>query len=70
LRARLKDVLPSNQAECGILLEILACCGVLEATFANGPGLGVNHDWVFVADWRGEDRYNKNRLAEIFGYCC
>ena len=24
-------------------------------------------DWNFVADWRGEDRYDKKRVAKIFG---
>jgi len=67
LCTRLKDVLSSNKNELSVLLEILGFCGVLEATSADRPGLGGHHDWKFVADWRGEDHYNKDVVGEIFG---
>ena len=66
LRTRLKDALPSSKDERAILLEILACCGVLRVTSANRAG-GGRGDWNFVADWRGEDRYDKKCVAKIFG---
>lgn len=67
LRTRLRDALPSNKDELSVLIEILAFCGVLVAKSPDRPGLGGRHDWAVVADWRGEDRYDQNRVAEIFG---
>lgn len=67
LRTRLTNALPSTKDERSTLLEILACCGILQATSANRPGIGGRNDWVFVTDWRGEDRYDKKRVADIFG---
>lgn len=65
LEKRLKDVIKGNKAERQILIEILACIGLLEAKSYDRPIRGKN-DWVYVTYWRGEDKYNKDVLDEYF----
>jgi hypothetical protein len=65
LRDRLKLVFPSTKEERGTLLEILACVHILQAgDRASSRGAS---DWTFIAEWRGEDRFNQERVKEIFG---
>ena len=67
LRERLKGVLPSAHDERSVLVEILGCVGVLEARDGNRPRLGGCHEWLFVADWRGKDGFNRVAVKELFG---
>lgn len=67
LRNRLKGVLPSNKDELGTLLEILACCDVLEVTSTDRRDPGGHHDWSYVTYWRGEDSYSKAAVDKLFG---
>ncbi|MEQ5838282.1 hypothetical protein N0A02_02370 [Paraburkholderia acidicola] len=67
LRDRLKGVVPSTKQECTVLLEILALVGVLEALRTDRRGLGGHHDWKFIAEWRGEDRFNEKVARDLFG---
>lgn len=66
LEQRLKDVLPSNKDERQILIEILACIGILEPKLNNRPVRGKS-DWVYVTFWRGEDKYNTDIVNQYFG---
>lgn len=66
LEERFKDVLPSNKNERQMLIEILACIGILEAKSKDRPLKGKS-DWVYVSYWRGEDKYNKKIVDDYFG---
>jgi len=68
LRERMSDVvgLKSNKSELSVLLEILACIGVLKPRDYNRP-TNIRHDWKFVEYWRGDDRYNKEVVQSVFG---
>lgn len=65
LEKNLSPVLKSTKEERKILIEILACIGVLKPGSYNRPGKGKN-DWVFVEYWRGEDKYNQEALDAYF----
>lgn len=66
LRDRLCQVLPGNKAEIGVLIEILACVGVLCARDTQRSAQG---DWEFVALWRGADGYDPAAVDAQFGAC-
>lgn len=69
LRDKLKDIpeLKSNKAERSVILEILACIGILKPKSYNRPTSG-KHDWVFVEYWRGEDGYDIDAVERYFSY--
>jgi hypothetical protein len=64
LRERLRQALPGNKDEIGILIEILACAGVLHTHDTKRSGQG---DWVFAALWRGADGYEQAAVDKLFG---
>lgn len=68
LRDKLKDIseLKSNQNERTVIIEILACIGILKPMSYSRPISG-KHDWTFVAYWRGEDGYDSAVLEKYFG---
>ncbi len=68
LRDKLAEVegLKANKAERSVLLEILACLGVLAPKAYNRPEAG-KHDWDYVAQWRGEDGYDEDVVEKYFG---
>ena len=66
LAGRLKDILPSNRDECKMLVEILACIGILEVKSYDRPLKGKS-DWVYATYWRGEDKYNTEVVDKYFG---
>ena len=68
LRDKLKDIpeLKSNKAERSVIIEILACIGVLNPMSYNRPIAGKN-DWTFVEYWRGEDGYDSAVVEKYFG---
>jgi len=67
LEGRLRKVLPSNKNERKMLLEILACIGILEAQSYHRSLKGKS-DWVYATYWRGEDKYNMDIVDKYFGY--
>lgn len=66
LREKIKAVWNVSKNERGTLLEILGCCGILETLNYDRKEPG-RHDWNFVTYWRGEDKYNKQKVEEYFG---
>jgi len=68
LRERLSEVvgLKSSKYELSVLLEILACIGVLKPSNYNRP-YNARNDWKFVEYWRGEDKYDKEVVENLFG---
>jgi len=68
LRDRLKDVagLKYNKDELSILIEILACIGVLRPASYDRPERG-KHDWTYATHWRGEDKYDEAVVQQLFG---
>lgn len=68
LRDKLKDIpeLKSNQNERAVILEILACIGVLKPMSYDRAIRGKN-DWTFVEYWRGEDGYDNDAVEKYFG---
>jgi len=69
LRDRMSDLteLKSNKGELSTLIEILACIGVLKPTDYSRTISNIRHDWKFVEHWRGEDKYNKEVVQNLFG---
>ena len=65
LRDRLKDVYKSSKDERSNLLEILACCKILQPASYDRPTTGRN-DWHFVEYWRGEDKYDSKAVYYYF----
>ena len=65
LRDRLKDVYKSSKNERSNLLEILACCKILNPKSYDRPTTGRN-DWQFVEYWRGEDKYDSKAVYYYF----
>lgn len=65
LRDRLKDVYKSSKDERSNLLEILACCKILQPASYDRPTTGRN-DWHFVEYWRGEDKYDSKAVYHYF----
>ena len=63
LEKRLTPVLKSSKDEREVLIEILACVGVLEARLLR-PG---DLEWRYVGSWRGEDQYNGDVVKKLFG---
>lgn len=68
LRDKLKDVpgLKTNQAERAVILELLACIGVLRPKSYDRPEKG-KHDWHYVTCWRGEDGFDSEAVGRLFG---
>ncbi len=67
LSKRLKDVLPSNKSERDILIDILACIGILLPKSFDRPLRNNWSDWKFIEYWKGEDKYNKDVVYSYFG---
>ena len=68
LRDKLKEIshLKSNKNERSVIIEILACIGVLKPMSYDRPVAG-KHDWTYATYWRGEDGYNKEIVETYFG---
>ncbi len=68
LRSRLAEIslLKANKAERDVIIEILACIGVLAPKSCNRPE-SSKHYWTFATYWRGEDGYNKDIVEKYFG---
>ncbi len=59
-------IIKSTKDERKVLIEILACIGILEPSTYTKSRRGKN-DWIFVEYWRGEDKYNKEAINNYFG---
>lgn len=68
LRDKLKDIpaLKSNKDERSVIIEILACIGVLKPVSFDRPVSGRN-DWHFAEYWRGCDGYDAAAVDAFFG---
>ncbi|QQO09129.1 hypothetical protein [Breznakiella homolactica] len=66
LEKRLTAAVRSSQNERRILIEILACIGVLKPGSYERPMRGKD-DWTFAGYWRGEDRYDEDAVETLFG---
>ena len=66
LEKRLRGDLKSSKAERQVLIEILGAIGVLKPGSYERPIKGRN-DWVYVEYWRGEDGYEADKVADLFG---
>jgi len=66
LRNRLTDIIALSKDQRSVLLEILAIIGVLKAQRADRPARGSGGDWLYVADWRGEDGYDAGAVSQYF----
>lgn len=66
LEESLKDVFKSNKNERDVVIEILACIGVLKPESNNRPTRGGKNDWHFAENWRGEDSYNQEAVKFYF----
>lgn len=67
LEKRWKDVLPSNQYERDVLMEIWGFTGILASEERLGPERGRGTDFVSVDSWLGIDRYDKAKVEHYFG---
>lgn len=68
LRNKLKEIpgFKSNQNERFVLLEILACIGILKPASYDRT-ISSMCDWRFVKYWRGEDGYDAEAVDRYFG---
>lgn len=57
---KLKDIpnLKSNKDERAMMIEVLACIGILKPMSTDRATRG-KHDWTFAEFWRGEDGYDE-----------
>ena len=66
LRDRLKLVMKGSKDERHTIMEILACCEILQPQDYDRPIKG-RHDWTFVEFWRGEDKFQQKMVDFYFG---
>lgn len=66
LEPRLKPLLASSKDERRMLIEALACIGVLRPLSSDRPGHGKS-DWQYAFNWRGEDAYCVETARHWFG---
>lgn len=66
LRDRLKEVFKGSKDERHMLMEILGCADILRPLHFDRKEPG-KHDWTFVLHWRGEDKYDKQKVRQYFG---
>lgn len=66
LEQKLKPVVASSKAERQMLIDILACAGVLRPLSYDRRVPGRS-DWRYAAAWRGEDGYSEDAVQRCFG---
>ncbi|MDR2638867.1 MAG: hypothetical protein LBC09_03400 [Helicobacteraceae bacterium] len=66
LEKRLSECMPSNKNERKMLIEIMACFGLLNPRSYDRPTRG-KHDWLYAEYWRGEDQYDRVVAEKYFG---
>lgn len=57
LEKNLATAVKSTKNERKMLIEILACIGVLQPRSYDRTVRG-KHDWTYATYWRGEDKFN------------
>ncbi|WP_046213525.1 hypothetical protein [Paenibacillus wulumuqiensis] len=67
LEKRWKDWLPSSKNERDQLMEICGYAGILVPRDTLRLGRGHYSDFVSVAGWEGQDRYDADAVADYFG---
>ena len=67
LRDKIAEIplLKANKAERDVIIEILACIGVLAPKSYDRRESG-KHDWTYATYWRGEDGYDKALVDKYF----
>lgn len=60
------SLLKANKAERDVIIEILACIGVLAPKSYDRPE-AAKHDWTYATYWRGEDGYDSILVDKYFG---
>lgn len=67
-----KALLPSNQAERDLLIEVLVACDVLRPSRTSAEDVGrvpLKSNWSdHAALWRGDDGINKEQAAALFAW--
>lgn len=58
--------LKSNKDERTVIIEILACIGILRPLSYDRAVNGKN-DWTYIEYWRGEDGYDEKIVEQYFG---
>lgn len=66
LRDRLTEAFIGSKNDRHILIEILGCADILKPLRFDRKEPG-KHDWTFVLHWRGEDKYDRQKVKEYFG---
>jgi hypothetical protein len=66
LEQALKETFKSSKNEREVVIEILACIGVLQPGSDDRPKRGGKNDWHFAENWRGEDGYNQEVVQFYF----
>lgn len=66
LEQKLKAVVASSKSERQMLIDILACAGVLRPLSYDRRVPGRS-DWRYAAAWRGEDGYSEDAVQRCFG---
>lgn len=66
LEQALKCIFKSSKDERDVVIEILACIGILQARSDHRPMRGGKNDWHFAENWRGEDGFNKEAIQCYF----
>lgn len=66
LRDRLTEAFKGSKNERHVLMEILACADILKPLRFDRKEPG-KHDWAFVLHWRGEDKYDREKVKAYFG---
>lgn len=66
LEQALKDVFKSSKDERDVVIEILACIGVLQQGREDRPMRGGKNDWHFAENWCGEDGFSKKTIQLYF----
>ncbi|MGY3186283.1 hypothetical protein [Lysinibacillus sp. TE18511] len=67
LEKRWKDILPSNQHERDVVLEIWGYIGLLESKDDYRKERGRGTDFMSMATWRGIDGYSQEKMKHYFG---
>lgn len=66
LRDNLNEVYKASKHEKHMLIEILSCAEILKPSKFDRTEPN-KHDWTFALHWRGEDKFDKEKVKLYFG---